>query len=338
MHAIEFLRQTVEAEPKPVYAVYGDDAYLRSESERAIVRAALGADADDFAVARFPGDQAALSDVLDELRTLPFLARRRVVIVEDADPFVTAHRAQLEQYMSHVAERGVLVLSVRSWPSNTRLAKLVAQEGQAIECKTPPERELPAWLVELAQTRFSTKLDHDAARLLVELVGAEVAVLASEVEKLATYVGERAVIHRADVVKLVGAGRVETIWKTLDAATTGQVTEALELLGRLIDSGEHPVGLLAAMSASLRKTYYAGQLRIARKELDEACREAGIPPFATSMTAKQHKHLGPARVSRLPELLMRADLDLKGSSSLSPRAVLERMLVHLARPRQEASK
>src|SRR5260370_39514657 len=129
MHAIEFLRQSLDGEPSRVYALYGDDEYLRSESERAIVRLALGPDADDFAVARFPGDQAALADVLDELRTLPFLARRRVVVVENADAFVTAHRAALEQYMSHLAERGVLVLSVRSWPSNTKLAKLVAQKG-----------------------------------------------------------------------------------------------------------------------------------------------------------------------------------------------------------------
>jgi DNA polymerase III subunit delta len=296
----------------------------------------VGGEDDELAVARFAGDQAALADVLDEVRTLPFLAKSRVAIVEGADPFVTAHRKELEAYVERPSASGVLVLSVKAWPGNTKLAKLVEQKGLAIDCKTPGERELPAWLVGLAKTRCAAKLDPGAAALLVELVGPEVGLLASEVEKLATYVGDRKAITRDDVTRLVGAGRVETIWKALDAATTGRWAEALDDLDRLIASGEHPVGLLAAMSFALRKVHHAGVLRTARVEARQACRQAGISyPSAIEATLKQHAHLGPARVDRLPELLLRADLDLKGGSTLAPRVVLERLLLQLARPRRD---
>ena len=73
--------------------------------------------------------------------------------------------------------------------------------------------------------------------------------------------------------------------------------------------------LLAAMSASLFKVHHAGRLRAARLALDEACRIAGIPPFAVDKTGEQHAHLGPRRVDQLPATLLRADLDLKGGSS-----------------------
>jgi len=339
MHAFDFLRE-LPLEAEPIYALYGDDAYLRREALHAIVRIALGPDADELATTRFSGDQASLADVLDELRTLPFLVRARVVIVAEADPFVTAHRKELEAYAERPAGTGVLVLCAKLWPSNTRLAKLVSQTGLPIECKSPGERELPGLLVELAQARFGAKLELNAAKLLVEFIGPEVALLVPEVEKLATYVGERAKISRDDVARLVGAGRVETIWKTLEAATTGNATEAICLLDRLLSSGEHPVGLLAAMSASLRKLHHAGQLRVAHKSIEEACREAGIPTYtgAIQSTLRQHKHLGPARVAGLPDLLLRADLDLKGSSSLSPRAILERLLLRLAQPREEVAR
>ncbi len=56
-------------------------------------------------------------------------------------------------------------------------------------------------------------------------------------------------INKKDILKLVGAGRVETIWKTLDAAA-GQVRTAIEHLDSLITDGEEPVGLLAAMSVT----------------------------------------------------------------------------------------
>ncbi len=335
MHALEFLRAHVRKSIKPMYAVVGDDAYLRREVVGAIVRLALGAEADDLAVSRFPGEHAALADVLDEVRTLPFLAPRRVVVVENADPFVTAHRKELEAFTENPAASGALVLLVKTWPANTRLAKLVAQVGQAIDCKSAREHELPDWLVRRAREHEDVALDPDAARLLVELIGPEIGLLASEVAKLATYVGERKTVTRDDVARLVGAGRVETIWKALEAATTGRAAEALDLLDRLMTAGEHPVGLLAAVAASLRKVHHAGQLRKAKMDLKDACSQAGVLPFAVELTRRQHAHLGPSRVERLPEQLLQADLDLKGASALDSRVVLERFFLDLAQPRQD---
>jgi DNA polymerase-3 subunit delta len=337
MHAIEFLKDPSRVPVVPVYAVFGDDAFLRREALQEIRRAALPGDDDELSVARFQGAQATLADVLDELRTLPFFAERRVVVVEEADPFVSAHRKELESYAEHPAANGVLVLLPKLWPSNTRLAKLVERVGLAVECKGPHERQLVPWVVHLARTRYEAQLETAAAELLVELVGPEVGLLAAEVEKLAVYVGARGKVRRDDVARMVGAGRIETVWKVLEAATTGRGDLALEHLDGLVTSGEHPVGLLAAMSGSLLKLHHAGRLRRLRVELKEACAEAGIPtyPAALEQARLQHAHLGPTRVDRLPQMLLQADLDLKGSSMLPPRAVLERFLVELAAPRRD---
>jgi DNA polymerase-3 subunit delta len=335
VHALELLRNPTKVPVKPVYALFGDDAFLRRESLEAIERAVLGSEADELAVTRFEGTQASLADVLDEVRTLPFFSKQRFVVVADADPFVTAHRKELEAYAEHPSSAGILVLSVKTWTSTTRLAKLVEKVGLAVECKGPHERELTPWLVHLARSRYEAHLDDDAARLLIELVGPEVGLLVGEVEKLAVYVGERARIHRDDVARMVGAGRIETIWKTLDAATTGRGDLALEHLDGLLTSGEHPVGLLAAMSFSLVKVHHAAWLRRARLDVREACRQAGIPSSAIEKTQQQHAHLGPRRADQLPALLLQADLDLKGASQLTPRVVLERLLVRLASPRED---
>ena len=167
------------------------------------------------------------------------------------------------------------------------------------------------------------------------MVGPEAGILASEIEKLAVYAGDSARIERADIVALVGAGRVEKIWKAIDAATTGQTRVALELLNTLLAAGEQPVGILSAMTFSLLKIYHAGRLRIAGVSLEEACRLAGIWDSAVHQTRKQHAHLGPRRVDQLPSILARADLDLKGDSSLDPRTILEMLVVRLGQPRDD---
>jgi len=335
MHAIDFLRDPAKVPAKAVYAVFGDDVYLRRETLVAISRIILGADGEEMSISRFAGDQAKLADVLDEVRTLSFFSKQKVVIVENADPFVSAHRKELEGYAEHPSSAGTLVLSVKLWASNTKLAKVVERVGLAVECKGPSDKVLVPWLVHLAKSRCKVQLDQEAAQLLLELVGPEVGLLVADVEKLAVYVGERAKIHRDDVARMVGAGRVEEVWNVLGAATTGRAQHALELLDRLLAAGEHPVGLLAAMNASLRKVHYAGQLRRARMDAKAACSKAGIYPGAVESTLRQHTHLGPKRVDQLPAWLLQADLDLKGSSSLPPRVIIERLLVQLARPRED---
>jgi DNA polymerase-3 subunit delta len=89
------------------------------------------------------------------------------------------------------------------------------------------------------------------------------------------------------------------------------------------------------MSTSLLKLHHAGRLRSARLPVEEACRLAGIPSFAVEKTRKQPAHLGPTRVDELPAKLERADLNLKGGSTLAPRVILETLLIQLSLPRAD---
>ena len=336
MHAFDFLKAAPARRPlQPIYVILGEDAYLRDESIRSITRQAVGGSEIELALARVAGDRARLADVLDEVRTLPFLAKCRVVVVDTADPFITAHRKELEAYAEKPSKSGVLILSVKTFPSTTRLAKLVDKVGTTIECKPPAENLLPTWLIQLAQADGKVKLDDEAAQLMVELVGPEIGLLASEVGKLIVYVGDRKQIRRDDVARMVGSGRIDSIWETLDHATTGNTRAAVEDLDHLLASGEAPVRLLAAMASNLQKIHHAGQLRLARVDLKSACQAAGIYGRAVDKVARQHTHLGPGRVAGLPKLLLETDLDLKGNSTLTPRVVLECLMLKLASPRRD---
>jgi DNA polymerase III subunit delta len=335
MNALEWLRAPNLDAIRPVCVVFGDDAFLVRESITAVAQTVFPDKEADAGISRFAGGATPLATVLDEVRTLPFFSRRRLVIVEDADPFVTKYRKELEAYTEKPCESGTLLLQVKTWTSTTRLAKMVESAGLPIDCSSPKEAELVPWISQVAKARFGAQLNPAEARLLLELVGPESGVLVAEVEKLSIYVAETRRIDKKDILKLVGAGRVETIWKTLEAALAGEIPTAIEHLDSLITDGEEPVGLLAAMSANLLKLHHAGHLRAARLSIDEACRLAGIPSFAVEKTRKQHAHLGPTRVDQLPATLQRADLDIKGGSTLEPRVVLETFLIRLALPRSD---
>lgn len=163
MNALEWLRETGEQPIRAVYAVYGDDSYLIRESIGAVARAVLPDEDREAGSSRFSGLVTTLATVLDEVCTLPFFSRRRLVIVEDADPFVTKYRKELEEYVGSPSDSGTLLLQVKQWPATTKLAQLVEKSGLSINASAPHEKELVSWLTELARTRFDVQLAADGA-------------------------------------------------------------------------------------------------------------------------------------------------------------------------------
>ncbi|HKQ49261.1 MAG TPA: DNA polymerase III subunit delta [Phycisphaerae bacterium] len=222
-------QKTSNASPAPVYAVFGADAYLRGQAVERIKALVLGADRDRMALAEFEGDNARLADVLDECRTASLLAPLRLVIVNDSDGFVTAHRAALESYIEEPCPTGVLMLVCRSWQKSWRIYKLVEKVGVNIPCETPKAAALPGWLAGQAQEAHGVRLEPQAARRLADLVGPQLGLLDMELAKLATYVLPRTGIRLEDVDALVGASREEKVFILTDAISAGDAGGALAL-------------------------------------------------------------------------------------------------------------
>jgi DNA polymerase-3 subunit delta len=329
MDALAFLAQTA-TDVRPLYVLHGDEAFLKRQVLRAIRQRALGPDADDQAVSLYAGDRAGYAEVFDELDTVPFFEPRRVVVIESADPFVTRFRADLEKKVAGLSATGTLVLDVKAWPANTRLAKLV-DAAATVVCKAPAAFKLPAWCSEWAKSRYRKQLPAPAASLLVDLVGAEMGQLDQELLKLAVFVGDRPGIDVADVDKLVGNSRAENTWKIFDAVGAGDVRAALAMLHRLFEQGEEPMRLLGAFSSQLRRLAQAYRLTAQGHSPAAALEKAGVPPFALRGAEQQMRHLGRRRLERLYDWLLELSMDLRGNSPLPERALFERFLIRLAR-------
>jgi len=228
----------------PLIVVFGDDDHQRSSAVTQaldellpplVVDRALALSAYDGARSADQGGPS-LAAVLEDLATLPFLAERRVVLIRDADAFVSAHRERLEKYVAAPSPTGALILECRSFPKTTRLYKsAIAAGARLCECKKPYGRELVAFVIEQARVR-GKRLDAAAAARLTELIGQETGILAAEVEKLALYVGERPGITEGDVGDLVGQSREEKIFAVMDAAAAGRLPDALRLWHQVLST------------------------------------------------------------------------------------------------------
>lgn len=341
VHAVDYLAAPSKHAPEAVNVVFGDEPFLKRLALTALKKEALGTGDADFSLSVLEGDKAVLRDMLDALSTVAmFGGGRRLVVIEEADDFVSQNREKLETYVAKPFPTGRLVLEVKSWPANTRLHQMVAKTGLPIECSAPKAAQLPKWLINWANETHGVPLDAAAAKMLVELVGPELGLLDQEIAKLALLVPEGGAISAKLVSNHVGSWRARTAWEMIDAALAGNLSGALVQLDRLLLAGEFPVAILGQISATLRRlaaatrTILSAEAQRQRVSLRSALEQAGVRSFVLSKSEAQLKHLGRDRGRQLYRWLLEADLALKGDSALPPRLVLENLLIRLATPQK----
>ncbi len=337
--ALDYLARPGKYPTGAVTVLFGDEGFLKRHALGRLKEQVLAGDDAEFSVTLFDGRTAVLLDVLDALSTRAlFGGGQHLVIVEDADEFVSQNRPALEAYVAKPRSGSVLVMDVKLWPSTTRLAKALSASGLQIECKFPPPARLLKWLGSWSQSHHHATLEPSAAEMLLETVEADLGLLDGELAKLAAVAGPDGTITPELVRQSVGGWRAQTAWQMLDEALAGDTRAALVQLDRLLLSGEVPIALLAQISSSLRRfaaaTRLIEQAEQARRRitLRDALAGAGIKPFLLGKAEGQLRGLGRGRAGQLYGWLLEADLALKGTSSSPPRArwVLEQLIVRIS--------
>ncbi|MBL8878648.1 MAG: DNA polymerase III subunit delta [Phycisphaerales bacterium] len=216
----------------PIFVIFGDEEFQKIQSLEQTLNHLLPPDVDrGMALSEYDGSKSEdaggpqIAAVLTDLRTQPFLADRRVVLIRDADKFVSAHRETLEEYCAAPSPVGTLVLECRSFLKSTRLGKAIPPAG-LLESKKLKGDALIAFAMDRARA-LDKQLDAATATLLVERIGADQGVIANEVEKLALFVDQRPAITAHDIAELVGLTREEVIFNAVELAALGRLSEAL---------------------------------------------------------------------------------------------------------------
>lgn len=308
-----------------IYAIVGHEGFQKAEALEAIISAVRQED-ETVRPMRFEGARAELADVLDSVRTFALLAGRQVVVVDDADAFISQNRENLERYCQSPSDAGTLILICQTMPSNTRLYKAIAKIGQVIKCEAPKGRDLPAWIAERARKKYGKRVDQQTAYVLRDLVGESLGQLDSELGKLALYVDDRTAITAADVEALVGEHREEKVFAVTDAMAAGRADQAIHHWQRVLATDRAATGrAIAGLAWGIRRLL---DLKVRHESGEPAAalaRRAFMPPD------RLHQRLASVSVSGLQRQLsdlMRADLSVKSGLGKLDSAVERFILTH----------
>jgi DNA polymerase-3 subunit delta len=314
-----------------IVAISGADEFLKGEAVAEARDAALGGEAAAAGVVECDGRTAQLADVLDTLRTRPLFAERSVVIVHNADPFVSRHRAALESYAASPADCGVLILVLTSLPSNTRLAKAVRKVGRVVHCKAVKYGAVTRWIIDYARRRFGKRVDWPTAELLRDTVGDETGRLAQELEKLSIFVGKDRPIAREDIEALSPLSSVSAAFELTDAIGRKDAAAALTATESMFEADRGAAyRLVGYLAKHVRRLWEARRLYDEGQSPAEICRTVGVSYFADRFVNQVRSFQTPRLAEGFGEL-QRVDLAIK-TGAADPRDAVERFVLQMCRP------
>ena len=208
-----------------VYYLRGKDDFLKESRVRELMDAVLEPATREFNLEVLRGDEVA-ADLLDTvLATPPMFAERRLVVLRDVSALKKGARAALMAYLAKPAADLVLLLVDPAGETDDEIAAAAVVEP--FDGLT--DRAIPGWIVEHARTALGVTVGKSSAVLLYEAVGADLAALASELDKLASYTAGGAIDDEA-VRAVVGVRSGETMPDLIDAVAERNASKALSLI------------------------------------------------------------------------------------------------------------
>lgn len=327
---------------RPVYLVLANEPHTATDVVRALRTAALAGAVPGLNEDQFDAGERKVDDALSAARTLPMMAKRRLVVVRQIERWeprateakdapergvVTDPFEKLLEYAKAPSPSTVLLLIGAGLDKRRRLMQAALRDGYLVACEPLGRGELPGFVERLARER-SHALAPGVAELIAELAGPDLAPVADAVERLCLYAGAEQIITEDMVSTCVVRLRTQTVWELTGAVARRDAGAALTALSDVFDPSESVrlIGLLAWSTRQLVR--FEAALREGASP-PEAAQRAGAPPFKARELEQQVKGLPRTALESWLTRLCDMDRDLKGGSKLPARALLERGVLEM---------
>ena len=338
---------------KPGYVLAGDEVFLYDRCRAALLKAFVPPDLKDFCLSDLDLAGTSIFEVLDRAQTPSLMAPFQVIFVRNVRTLYTRGAkkdefAALDRYFKSPNPQALLIFvaDFLRVPSDARrmelddknryerLSETLGEYCGMVELARVSDEDAMRWTVATAQ-ESGTRMEPEAARELVDALGADMMLIASEIEKLLLYATGRGRITLGDVETMVLAAKQRSLYELTDAISAKNRARALALLHGLLnssDAGEDAaIGHLYMLARTFRQmlVILEKNVRDSRAIWQALWQGFRMPPFAADDLIRQARRYKNRReLTRALRLIARADLELR-SSPPDKRLVLERLVYDL---------
>lgn len=341
---------------RPGYVLLGDEAFLLQRARRAIMDALVPADLRDFCLHDLDLGDTSIFEALDLAQTPSLMAPFQVLFVRNLKTLYGRGQkkeefAAIDAYFRRPNPQALIVfladhirlpqdLRTMDMQDKERAEKIRETLGDAcgiVELQRVSDEDAVQWAVREASAQ-RIRLTDDAARELVDALGAEMLTLSSELTKLVLYAQAKnaSSIELSDVETMISAAKQRSLYELTDAISAKDAARAVALLHGLLNASEAGEEAAIGHVFSLAKTFRQmlvlneKQVRDQRAIWQVLWPGFRVAPFAAdALIAQARRYRDRSELTRGIELIARADAELR-SNPADKRLVLERLVLRLA--------
>ena len=298
------------------------------------LRRTLERDHGSVAVLGYHGADCDPDAVADAIETPSLFGSRTLLVVRGAEALGERAQERLLRALERQAPQVTVAIVARGGDQRRRLFARCREKGRRVPVDHPRGGEMAEWAERFARER-GRRFDGEARALLLECVGRDLLLLASELDKLAAAVPEERPIGGADVLRVSAPGREHGTFEMTDALCARDAPGASRLLAHALDEGAQPIAVIGALAATLKPILAAAELIARGRRPEEAERAIGLNPYQRRAV---QQGIRAYRAGELRRALLRlADIDLAIKTGTGDgRAMLEDWLLRLCVRRSAA--
>jgi DNA polymerase-3 subunit delta len=349
-----FIAEIASPQLRPGYVLIGDEVFLYDRCRKAVLATLAPEPSRDFCLHDLDLAETSIFEILDRAQTPSLMAPFQVLFVRNLKALYgrgskKEEFSAIDSYFRSPNPSALILFIADHLRIPTDLRKMDYQDKDRyekiretlgdwcgfVELARVEESDAIKWVTTSAESR-SVRFDPDAARELVDALGSDMMLIASEFEKLLLYVEGKNRVTLGDVETMVLAAKQRSLYELTDAISSKDRPRALLLLHGLLnasDGGEDAaIGHLYMLARTFRQMLIISEknVRDSRAIWQALWQGFRMPPFAAEDLIKQARRYKSRReLTRAIRLVARADLELR-SSPANKLLVLERLILDLS--------
>lgn len=313
---------------KPVYFLYGDEAYYLDQLSSYITGNVLSEAEQSFNQTILYGKDSEAGQVSDLARRFPMMASHQVVLLKEAQEMKSF--GDLLPYVENPQPSTLLVISYKYKKPDKRQKIFKALEKHAVcfESKKLYDNQVPGWIAGYA-SNHKYRMEPKAAALLAEFLGSDLSLIVNEVEKLMVAIGDRNVsITPALVEKHIGFSKDFNQFELQDALGKRDVVKANRIINYFAENEKKYPFPLTIISLY----YFFSKLLLLHYAKDKSRQNLAatlkVNPFFVKDYESAAKRYSAARLVEIISLLRVYDMRSKGyEGNSTPAGELTRELI-----------
>lgn len=280
-------KQIQDGNLKNLYLLYGEEEFLINYYIDKIKEMAVPSESELMNVEVIEKEHDN-GYIVNSIKTFPFLAERRVVIVKNLDFFGAKSSVSddLVDVVKNMPTETVLIFAEKKVDRRSKFFKAVKNSGYVVEFNHLTENDLIKW-VAIELKKQGKKADQGTLIHFIRTVGSNMQFIRMEMEKLCAYKLEEEWITVDDVNAITTKTIEYQIFQLVDAMGMKKSSDAIIMFNHLIQDNEPPIRILIMLTRQIRLIYQTKVLMDEGFTVNMIGKKIGVPPFVAKKCMAQ---------------------------------------------------